>query len=294
MLFDQRSGRVIGEWVVSGGSNRALCCLSLCAAEQVALDQGSWHLAWRMTLKAEPAYSVIAQHKPNPDAMMPHCRIAEESWVASHLAFLRDADLVRLGDGEAPEIPETFQSCRRGKVKERGKSEAKAGTQKMNPPPTIQGSQLCSGWEVAECMLHQILAAPGNLESFARTSLQPATQDQQTSSKRKEPPLWPMPLLHSPPRPKLRSSRRAQRAREWAAAWTMTTAQIIVLNFLLLKSPNICPVHARLGAPADEGQRMVHARLLRQSVEWCRLPRGECGDLGRAEERLKQANDQVQ
>jgi hypothetical protein len=73
---------------------RALCCLGLCASEQVALDNGNWTLGFLMTLLPEPSYSLISQHKPNPSSWSPHAKIAEESWVAGHLAYLRDADMV--------------------------------------------------------------------------------------------------------------------------------------------------------------------------------------------------------
>lgn len=73
---------------------RALSALLLAAGEQMAIDSGAWHLAWLTTLLPEPPYALVAQHRATPNSLQPHSRLLEERWVAAHLAYLRDVDVI--------------------------------------------------------------------------------------------------------------------------------------------------------------------------------------------------------
>ncbi len=73
---------------------RGLCAVSACARRSKwRWTAGPGH-AFLMTLLPEPPYNLIAQHGPNADSLTPHSRLAEEVWIAGHLAYLRDADLI--------------------------------------------------------------------------------------------------------------------------------------------------------------------------------------------------------
>ena len=73
---------------------RAVAALSMCAGEQAALDSGNWTLAWLLTLQTEPQYAKIGARKMQNESLQPYARCLNDQWVAAHLSYLRDADLV--------------------------------------------------------------------------------------------------------------------------------------------------------------------------------------------------------
>ena len=70
---------------------RARVALALAAGEQFSLDQGSWTLAWEMTLLDDPPCDSFARHVPDP-TRMPFTRLMDPRWLEVHLARLRDQD----------------------------------------------------------------------------------------------------------------------------------------------------------------------------------------------------------
>ena len=73
---------------------RALAALSYCAGEQVALDKGSWNLAFLFTLLPKPPYQMIAQHRPEALDEAPAAELMEEKWIIMLQSFMGDQDRI--------------------------------------------------------------------------------------------------------------------------------------------------------------------------------------------------------
>jgi hypothetical protein len=71
---------------------RALTALAIMAGEQMTLDEGSWVLAWQMTMLPEPPVAIVAARRYAADSINPHSPLAEQRWVEAQLAYLKDAD----------------------------------------------------------------------------------------------------------------------------------------------------------------------------------------------------------
>ena len=71
----------------------AQLALLLVAVEQAANQKWRWSLAWLMTHLPEPPWHAIARH-PRPDAIRPLAKLAEPSWVAAAIAYLKDVQVV--------------------------------------------------------------------------------------------------------------------------------------------------------------------------------------------------------
>ena len=73
---------------------RALAALGLAMGEQLAMDRGSFHLAWLITMLPDAPVQTIMARRNDPDVVEPHSPLINPNWFASHLAYLKDADTV--------------------------------------------------------------------------------------------------------------------------------------------------------------------------------------------------------
>ncbi len=101
-------GTINWTWVIAGihqaliqqrpKEARARCALGLAAGEQVALDQGSWMLAWQLLREpVEPPVETISQRKVQTTtttgtSLRPHTALADPRWVDVGMALIRDTD----------------------------------------------------------------------------------------------------------------------------------------------------------------------------------------------------------
>ena len=70
---------------------RARVALALAAGEQFSMDQGSWTLAWEVTLMDEPPFESFSRHSTDPN--QPHrSKLIDPRWLEVHLSTLRDRD----------------------------------------------------------------------------------------------------------------------------------------------------------------------------------------------------------
>ena len=91
-----------GDWMKA----EAQLCMGLVALEQSLHDSGRWGLAWLMTHLPEPPWHLLQQGM-GPDALRPFGRLADPSWAAAAMCYVKDAaamsELRRKGPGGAPE-----------------------------------------------------------------------------------------------------------------------------------------------------------------------------------------------
>ncbi|CAE8686542.1 unnamed protein product, partial [Polarella glacialis] len=83
---------------------RALTALSIMAGEQMTLDEGSWILAWQMTMLPEPPVAIVAARRYAAYSINPHSPVAEQRWVEAQLAYLKNADTIIDRHKKAPAI----------------------------------------------------------------------------------------------------------------------------------------------------------------------------------------------
>ena len=98
---------------------KARAALLLAAGDQMSLEHGSWNLAWPLTLLPVPPYQAMSTHVPqrNPAVMdEPFSPLLEGTWVAAHMAWMRDSQLILQKRKE-------FKGKGGGKDKEKGKGE---------------------------------------------------------------------------------------------------------------------------------------------------------------------------
>lgn len=102
----------------AGSTEAALSTLSLLlvGAEQAALDESSWGLAWLLTLLPEPPWTSMAR-RPDLQALRPYSKLASTQWVSAALSFTRDVERIKAarreiraaepgrGQGEAGSAP---------------------------------------------------------------------------------------------------------------------------------------------------------------------------------------------
>ncbi len=67
----------------------ALTALLLVALEQAAHDEWRWSPAWLLTFLPEPPWQDIGRAPPR-DSVRPLARLADQSWTAASIAYLRD------------------------------------------------------------------------------------------------------------------------------------------------------------------------------------------------------------
>ena len=125
MVWDElREGKV--------ASAHATVSLLLVAAEQCAVDDGRWPLAWLLSLLPEPPWTTMMRRR---DAMplRPFGRLADPKWVAAAAGYVRDMDRLNsvrkvatawpvdpgAGGGAAPPEPGKGQNPK-GKGKDKG------------------------------------------------------------------------------------------------------------------------------------------------------------------------------
>ena len=72
----------------------ALISLGLIFCEQVANEQGHTRLAWLLTCREDPPFSIVEQRKA-PRAEVPHGMLSDPRWVATQLGYLKDVDLIQ-------------------------------------------------------------------------------------------------------------------------------------------------------------------------------------------------------
>ena len=72
---------------------RGLAAVALGAAEQLALDEGSWVLPWALLMLPDPPVGTVASRKPL-EGVNAHSPLLDPRWMEAHLAWLRDADLI--------------------------------------------------------------------------------------------------------------------------------------------------------------------------------------------------------
>ena len=79
-----------------GNVESALATLSLLlvAIEQAALDDGSWSLAWLLTLLPEPPWATM-NRRPDTNALRPFSRLADTQWIAAAISYIRDVEKIR-------------------------------------------------------------------------------------------------------------------------------------------------------------------------------------------------------
>ena len=81
---------------------KALCTLSLLlvACEQAALDEGSWPLAWLLSLLPAPPWASMLR-RADTHALRPYAKLADTRWVSASLSFLRDVERIKAARREA-------------------------------------------------------------------------------------------------------------------------------------------------------------------------------------------------
>ena len=82
----------------------ALISLGLIFCEQVANEQGHTRLAWLLTCREDPPFSIVEQRKA-PRAEVPHGMLSDPRWVATQLGYLKDVDLIQDRTAHHPKNP---------------------------------------------------------------------------------------------------------------------------------------------------------------------------------------------
>ena len=72
---------------------RGLAALSVAAAEQLALEEGSWVVPWALLMLPDPPVDTVAARKA-VEGINAHSRLLDGRWVEAQLAWLKDADLL--------------------------------------------------------------------------------------------------------------------------------------------------------------------------------------------------------
>ncbi len=106
----------------------AMVAMLLVALEQSAHDEWRWSPAWPLTFLPEPPWHSIARTPPR-DAIRPLVRLADQSWSAAAIAYLKDVSV--LAERAPPRTAPQPQPKRKGKGKGKGDT---------TPPPPATGS----------------------------------------------------------------------------------------------------------------------------------------------------------
>ena len=80
--------------------------LLLVAAEQCALDDGRWPLAWLLSLQPEPPWATMSRKK-EVIALRPFGRLADARWIAAATGYIRDMDRLNTVRRTAAGLPRT-------------------------------------------------------------------------------------------------------------------------------------------------------------------------------------------
>ena len=118
----------------AGQVEAAHCTLSmlLVAVEQAALDEGSWGLAWILSLLPDPPWATMLR-RPDSHALRPYAKLADTKWVAAAISYLRDVDRIRTARREQQNRPPSDAPAGEGKGGRKGKEKA-GGAPKGGPP----------------------------------------------------------------------------------------------------------------------------------------------------------------
>ena len=72
----------------------SLVALGLVFCEQVAHEQGQTRLAWLLTCREDPPFSLVETRKA-PRSEVPHGALSDPRWVTAQLAYLRDVEQIQ-------------------------------------------------------------------------------------------------------------------------------------------------------------------------------------------------------
>jgi hypothetical protein len=94
------------DWLAAGEQNldrvKGLLALICCAVDQVALDNGSWTLAAHLLVcLPDPLWNYIQRNNPATNTN-PFTRLADPTWTAAILGFLKDADVINAQRRQPP------------------------------------------------------------------------------------------------------------------------------------------------------------------------------------------------
>ena len=108
--------------------------LLLVAAEQCAMDDGRWPLAWLLSLQPEPPWATMSRRK-EVLPLRPFGRLADARWIAAATGYIRDMDRLNTVRRSAAGLPKTDPSDTTAQASG-GDSKAKGGKGKGKDPPT--------------------------------------------------------------------------------------------------------------------------------------------------------------
>ncbi len=113
---------------------RARAALLVAAADQAAVDNGSWLLSQVLLLESPPPYAAFQNHQPPTAHELPHSNLIDPRWMELFVSHVREVDsfqeakkrLGKGGSGSGPSKEGSLENVERvEKPKPKGKSQAR-------------------------------------------------------------------------------------------------------------------------------------------------------------------------